>query len=357
LLLAQRLRARAGGPEDYDEWGAGWTHAELEPYLDRAERELGAHWIPREDLSPWHRAFADTGGEETLRHPYNIRGGVRCNAAFAYLDRARGRPNLTILGDTVVDRLEEGLVTPGGPIEAGTVVLAAGAYGTPGILLRSGIGPGLDHDLPVGEFLSDHLDVGLGWEPTERCHDEVREFEGTHQLFMAGVTIRGHSGCDPAGLADLFLFPALEPGPEISSAVFVMKPGSLGSVRLTGPSAEDPPAIDHGFLRNAGDADALAEGFEQLRATASPEPVSRYAGRELRPGVEVSAAEHVRTAARGFFHPTGTCGMGRVVDERCRLLGREDIVVADASVMPTIPRANTLLTVVAVAERLAELIA
>jgi choline dehydrogenase len=344
-----------GEPADYDEWGSGWTNAELEPYFDRAERSLGAYWFPREDLSPWHRAFADACRDETIEHPFNLRGTVRWNAAFAYLDPARTRANLTILGDTIVDRLEDGrVVTPRGTFAARTVALAAGAYGTPGVLLRSGIGPGLEHDLPVGENLADHVGVGMAWDPTGRCVDEVAAHEAAHPLYMAGATIRARSGRDPAGLPDLFFFPGLDPGPEISAAVFAMKPRSRGSVRLTSADPEAALAIDHGFLRDPHDADVLTAGFQQLRALAAREPVSLYAGRERRPGERVGSAEHVRTAARGFFHPVGTAAMGSVVDSGCRVLGLDEVVVVDASMMPTIPRANTALTVAAVAERLAE---
>ena len=81
-----------------------------------------------------------------------------------------------------------------------------------------------------------------------------------------------------------------------------------------------------------------------------------YAGEEVRPGAGVTAEAHVRESARGFFHPTGTCAIGSVVDARGRVLGMEGLVIGDASIMPTIPRANTNLTVAAVAERLAETI-
>jgi choline dehydrogenase-like flavoprotein len=84
--------------------------------------------------------------------------------------------------------------------------------------------------------------------------------------------------------------------------------------------------------------------------------VRRYAGREIRPGEEVDAVTHVRATARGFFHPTGTCAMGAVVDEGGRVFGYENLIVADASIMPTIPRANTNLTTAAIAEKLAETI-
>ena len=84
------------------------------------------------------------------------------------------------------------------------------------------------------------------------------------------------------------------------------------------------------------------------------EPVAAYAGRELRPGPQVGAREHVEASARGFFHPVGTCAIGSVVDGGGRVLGLDGLVVADASIMPTIPRANTNLSTLALAERLAE---
>ncbi len=336
-----------GEPRDYDEWPEGWRSADLEPYLDRAERELRGRLFELDELSPWHRAFAEAGGEDTISHPFNVVGSTRWNAAFAYLDPARSRPNLTIVADTLVDRVlldgdrALGVATPRGELRSGTVVLAAGAYGTPGILLRSGFGP------PVGEELADHVGVGMGWQPTQAVQDDCAGFEAEHPLFMAGVTVR---------TGDLFLFPALDPGYEISSAVFFMKPRSRGSVRLTAPDPEAPLAIEHGFLADPADGEPLVEGLERLRELVNVARVSRYVAGELRPGPEADLAAYVRANARGFFHPTGTCAMGAVVDERCRVLGIESLAVGDASVMPTIPRANTNLTVAAVAERLAELL-
>jgi choline dehydrogenase len=100
----------------------------------------------------------------------------------------------------------------------------------------------------------------------------------------------------------------------------------------------------------------LVEGFTRLREFGQAEPIRRYAARESRPGEDVDAETHVRETARGFFHPTGTCSMGAVVDERGRVYGHEGLVVADASIMPTIPRANTNLSTAAIAEKLAETI-
>lgn len=354
-----------GYPADYDEWGPGWTYAELEPCLARAERELRMRRQELDEISPWHRAFAEAAGDDTILNPMNAVGGTRWNAAFAYLDPARDRPNLTIMGDTLVDRVlldgvrAIGATTSSGELRAELVVLAASAYGSPGILLRSGIGP--ESGLPVGDGLLDHVGVGMAWEPTALVQDDIARFEVEHPLFMGHITIALRSSLCPEGICDLFVFPAIAPaeegaGYEISGAAFAMKPRSTGTVRLIDDDPRTPLAIDHGFLADPHDADVLVEGFERLRELGASEPVRRYASKELRPGPDVAAREHVLAEARGFFHPVGTCAIGSVVDPSGRVLGYESLVVADASIMPTVPAANTNLSTAALAERIAELV-
>ena len=346
-----------GAPSDYD-WGPGWSYAELSPYLRRAERELRMRDTPLDALSPWHELFVDAAApDDTIVHSVNAVDTVRWNAAFAYVDPARGRENLTVLGDTIVDRVllegrrAVGAATSAGELRADTVVVAAGAYGSPGILLRSGI-----DDLPVGEGLLDHVGVGFSYEPTERMRDELAAFEAVAPLWMGQVTIRARSSSCPEGVCDLFFFPAADPGGAISAAVFAMKPVSRGRVRVRSRDPEAPLAIDHGFLRDDRDRAVLAEGVDLVREFVSRESFRPFVAREERPGADVRAEVYVRAAKRGFFHPTGTCAIGRVVDSKCRVLGYEGLVVADASVLPDIPRANTNLTVAAVAERLSELL-
>jgi choline dehydrogenase-like flavoprotein len=351
----------AGAPADYDEWGDGWSYGAIEPYLRRAERQMRVRRLEPAELSPWHRAFAETCGDAAIVHPVNAMGAVRWNTAFAYLDPVRGRDDLTILADTLVDRVllegdrAVGVATTAGELRARIVVLAAGAYGSPGILLRSGIGP--ERGLPVGEGLIDHVGVGFGYEGTDRLQREVAAFERSHPLFMAQVTVAVSSSACAAGLSDLFFFPGLDPpgahGFEVSVAVFAMKPASRGSVRLNSSDPRAPLSIDHGFLSDSDDAAVLAEGVESLRRLAAGDAVREYAGWETRPGPEVDAMTHVRGAARGFFHPVATCAIGRVVDGGGRVYGLDGLLVADASIMPTIPRANTNLSTVALAERLA----
>jgi choline dehydrogenase len=354
-----------GAPADYDEWGHGWSHAAIEPYLERAEKELRVHRIAREELSPWHRSFAEAGGDDAILHPVNTVGSVRWNTAFAYLDPARGRPNLTVLADTLADRVllegdrAVGIATPAGELRAGAVVLSAGAYGSPGILLRSGIDR--ERELPVGEGLSDHVGVGFGFEGTEALQRETAEFERTQPVYMSQVTVIMASSVCSEGLTDLLFFPGVDPpverGYEVSVAVFAMKPSSRGSVRLASSDPRAPLLIDHGFLADERDADVLIEGVEALRRLTSGDPIGRYAGREIRPGADVPAPTLVRAGARGFFHPVATCAIGSVVDGGGRVYGMDGLHVADASVMPTIPRANTNLSTIAVAERMAESIA
>lgn len=353
--------ALRGAPADYDEWGHGWSHEALEPYLGRAEEALRVRTLAVDELTPWHRAFAEAAGGDAILHPVNAVGAVRWNAAFAYLDPARGRANLTILADTLVDRVlldgdrAAGVVTTSGELRAGTVVLAAGAYGSPGILLRSGIGP---QRLPVGEGLCDHVGVGLGYDGTDALHEAAASFERAHPLFMAQVSIALRSSRCPPGLHDIFIFPAIDPPAQgrylPSVGVFNMKPRSRGSVRLTAPDPRAPLAIDHGFLTAPGDAEVVCEGVDALRRLAASHVVSEL-GWEARPGPGVDALSHLNATVRGFFHPVGTCAIGRVVDGRGRVDGIDGLYVADASVMPTIPSANPQLTVLAVADRLADM--
>jgi choline dehydrogenase len=344
-----------GAPADYD-WGPEWSYDAFAPYLRRAAETLQTHVLADEELTPWHRAFREAGGADAIVHPVNIVDGVRWHSGFAYVDPARNRPNLTILADTLVDRvlLEDGRATGavagGTELRADVVVVSAGAYGSPGILLRSRLG----EDLPVGEGLVDHVGTGAGWEPTERLLAETADHEAEHGLYLGQVTIAVQSRSCPPGVRDLFVFPAIEVGPEISGAAFAMKPFSRGSVRLHSPEPDAPLAIDHGFLRDERDVEVLAEGFERLRDLAASENVRPYAARELRPGAEVGAEEHVRATARGFFHPVATCAIGSVLDQRCRVLGVENLYVVDASTVPEIPCANTNLTTIALAERAAE---
>jgi choline dehydrogenase len=371
-----------GAPSDYDEWGPGWTAAELEPFLRRAATAIRSRRFSDEEIAPVSRALLE--GTRELGYPVledasepragagpfpvNAVGTVRWNAAFAYLDPARARPNLTILADALVDRVRlEGtratgiVLADGVEIGARVVVVTASSYGSPAILLRSGIGP--ERDLPVGENLIDHPGVGAGWQASERLQVETRRFAQDHPVFMGGITFKARSRECPEDLWDLHVFPATEPGKdelghptgryELSAAVFAMKPHSRGRVTLADADPRIPPIIEHGFLTDPRDLPVLLDGLELLRSLASSEAMCPYNEGEIRPGPGADPEAYIRSAVRGYFHPVGTCALGSVVDERGRVFGFENLYVGDASLMPTIPRANTHLSTLAVAEKIA----
>jgi choline dehydrogenase len=309
------------------------------------------------------------------RLPVNAVDGTRWNTAFAYLDPARVRPNLTVVSDSCVDRIAldgtraTGVVTAAGEtVEADVVVLTAGAYFSPAILLRSGIGPEPElarHNipvvaaLPVGEVLLDHHGTGIAWPPNatlnRRTADHVRR---TGPVYAPHAFVKAASTtCDKASW-DLHLVSwtnEVEEGDgyEASIGVFHMKPGSAGRVRLRSRDPQELPEVERGFLREPSDLVTVVEGLELARALASQAPLARLLGPERMPGDEPLDG-YTRRMMRNYFHPAGTCGMGRVVDASGRVLGVDQLVVADASIMPTIPRANTNLTTVAIAERLAD---
>jgi choline dehydrogenase-like flavoprotein len=336
-----------GEPRDYDEWGPGWTYADVEPYLDRAEEAIGTRSGIAPDPAPWHRAVLDAApsvGVPAAPFPANARDGVRWNAAFAYLDPVRAR--VAIRADTLVDRVDPPrVVTDREVLEAETIVLAAGAYGTPAILLRSGLGDAL----PVGENLVDHPGVGVRWTPTAALVADTAAHERAH-----GPLFQPHAAVTPP---DLHLLPWTNPadggGYEISMAVFFLKPHSRGRVTLTSSDPAAPPRIQHGFLADERDVEPLVRGVDVARALAAAGPLAAYAAAETAPGEE-DVERYVRANVRGYFHPVGTCALGAVCDARGRVLGHEALVVADASLMPTIPRANTHLSALAVAEKIAE---
>jgi choline dehydrogenase len=369
-----------GARSDYDEWCDGWTFPEFEPYLRRAEAMLRARRDRHGETTPWHDALLAAAARVGLPRlddvndldatsggapfPTNAVGAVRWNTAFAYLDEARRRSNLVILADTLVDRVllddgrAVGVETTNGSLRADTVVVAAGAYGSPLVLLRSGIGPaGELHDrgiesiaeLPVGRGLADHPAVGLEWAPTEAL------VPASGRVFEPSVLIRACSRACPPGTWDLHILPwtsETADGWQLTMVVYLLKPDSRGSVHLASRDPGLPPVIEHGFLRDQRDLERLVDAVDLGRRLAE----EAGAGAELRGGERVDLEAQVRETVRGIFHPTGTCAIGSVVDGCGRVLGVEGLIVADASIMPTIPRANTNLTTVALAERLSELV-
>jgi choline dehydrogenase-like flavoprotein len=402
--------ALRGIPDDYDRWAtelgcAGWSWADMLPLFLRVEDDAdhggdGLHGrggplpiarVPIGEHAPLDRAIAAAAA--ALGHPtcddyhaigatgvshaaLTVGGGRRVSTNDAYLEPARSRPNLVIRGDTLVDRVVRrgrravGVRTADG-LEVGAphVILCAGAIHSPAILLRSGIGPGAGR--PVGANLVDHA-ATAGFEIS--LSDEGRAPDGDAPI--CNVLLRYTSGLADAGPNDMQMvwFPALgSSGPGRAQARLIgaaMRVFSRGSVRLRSDDPHDDPAVDFGMLTDERDRVRMRDLIRRMVAivrhpavaaittavTAGADPLDALATDDA---IDAWLAAHVAD----YVHAVGTCRMGAaddpaaVVDPACWVIGYEGLRVCDASVMPDIPRANTHLTTVAIAEGLASMIA
>jgi choline dehydrogenase len=304
------------------------------------------------------------------------------STAITYLSEARDRPNLTIRPDTLVTSVDlmgtraNGIrLLDGTLVEGDRVVLAAGTYGSPAILTRSGIGP-IDElerlgippvlDLPgVGANLSDHalLSIDLPTRPSE-----------SPSRFGVHATLRS-TVAQPDGPADLMMFTAgpfdADPEQIPGGAVFgivvgLMAPRSRGWVRLVSIDPNAPPRIHLGHLTEAKDLEAILDGINEARRIAlSDAVVAISTGPELSPGPQVASGDRQALAAWAaravstFHHPVGTCAMGpesqvdAVTDTHGVVHGTENLTVADASIMPTVPTGTPNLPTIMVAEHIA----
>jgi choline dehydrogenase len=408
-----------GSAADYDGWAdrgnPGWSFADLLPYFRRAEADpLGGPLhctdgpVPvfratEAALSPLDRAFAaaaeslgfppvaDFNGDRVQRPgigptPQNVARGVRMHAAWTYLAPARFRSNLTLFADALVDRVcvEDGCATgvrtaDGREVRGRQVVLCAGAYGSPAILLRSGIGPATDLralDLPVvanrrgvGAHLLDHPAVTFANGDDFTAYWVTPEYTPTAPSAIPTL-LKARSHQTVAEI-DLYLTHGQFRDEERERWVawFVLDlevARSQGRVRLTAPDPAATLDIDHAYLSDPTDVEALCHGLALVRRLVTTRPLAdaidplpgqtpEWDGRdELRAWVR----DHVTTT----FHPSSTCRMGpdtdpqAVVDHAGRVYGVAGLRVVDASIFPTSPRANIHCTVVAVAEKLADAI-
>jgi choline dehydrogenase len=307
---------------------------------------------------------------------------MRMSTAITYLNLARGRPNLTIQPETMVASVEcKGTravgvrLVDGTLIAADRVVLAAGAYASPGLLTRSGIGPveelqrlGIRPilDLPgVGTNLSDHalLSIDLPTRPSP-----------SPSRFAVHASL--HSTiAHPGGPPDLMLFTAgpfdVDPeqipgGAAFGIVVGLMAPRSRGWVRLTSDSPKDPPRIHFGHLTEPEDLEAMLDGITEARHIAHSDPVaSVVTGAELSPGPAAARGDRQALASWAlgavstFHHPAGTCAMGpapesgAVTDNHGSVHGIAGLTVADASIMPVVPTGTPNLPIIMVAEHIA----
>ena len=429
-----------GTRHDYDRWEAsgcaGWGWDAVEPYFLKSEdnaRGASAHHgaggpLAVSDLrapSPLSDEFVQAGVElgyprtddfngETQDGfgPYQVtqRGGARASAAKAFLDPARSRPNLTVETGVHAHRIlfedgrAAGVVVEQDGAErtvraAREVVLSAGAFGSPHLLMLSGVGPAAhlaEHgiethvDAPgVGGNLQDHLACGAAWSTTHTgtldAAESLRNIGRNLYQYLVHKTgpfssnvgeAGGFVRSDPARstpdiqfhfapgffLEHGFRNPTGKAG--YSMLGLVLDPASRGTVRLTSADARDHAAVDPNYLDAEDDvrrsvwAFRLTQRLGEAAAFAAHRTAPFEPERHLETDAEITA--FLRAHAETLYHPVGTCAMGgdatAVVDPELRVRGVDGLRVVDASVMPTIVSGNTNAPTVMIAERAADLI-
>lgn len=394
-----------GHRRDYDDWEAagnpGWGADELKPLFDQGTRMMRVKRYRADELTPWQNAWYEGGSAiglpklETLNEldetvgfapeDNNIVDGVRWNTAFAYLDPVRHLPNLRVVGEAHVDRviLAGGRTRGVSVVHQGrlvdvwseNVVVCGGAFNSPQVLQRSGLGPsallkelGIEvvEDLPgVGENLHDQPFALMSWSGSERMSAAMDALRASGWAPDEQAMAKSASSFDP-DVFDLHFLPYSPThrgdAKRWSCGVGALLPRSRGYVRITSRDLEAKPLIDHRFLSDpeGHDAKVLAEGMEQLRAIAAAPEMAALVGREIHPGADVhNLVAHVQANPDNYWHPVGTCAMGpaedpgAVVGNRGQVHGVEGLFVADASIMPRIPRATTAMPAVVIGERIA----
>jgi choline dehydrogenase len=399
-----------GSRLDYDGWAAmgnpGWSTDELLPFFHAVSERLRVRIPPRDEVTPYQLAWLDAAPRAGIPivadlnkldenigmapSPANLADGIRFNASFAYLDPVRSRENLTIVGGALTNRL---LIRSGrveavrmiqsgreSLVRAGRVVLAAGTYGSPAILIRSGVGNPSDMralgiepivDLPgVGMNLHDHPVFYLTFTGTRKLEAAMTEFGRSHWMPEEQTIAKARSSWCGAGF-DLHLYPVGGPAADNPATwnwllpVACMTPHSRGVLKLKSIDPTASPTLDHNYLGDSDTEDAriLVDGVRLAREIASAPPLAALLGDEKEPGLRLNSREEIEECMRAniahYYHPVGTCAMGStrdrnaVVDSRGRVHGLDNGYVADASVMPAIPRANTNIPALVVGLRIA----
>jgi len=432
-----------GYPSDYDEWADlgcdGWDWASVRPYFLRSERfEDGADafhggdgplqvrhqsqpraiteaWldacgtlqIPRND--DFNGARMDGAGRFHVTQFFDgAHAGERCSAAAGYLHPVMGRKNLTVLTRAVVEKvcLQDRRAT-GVQLRDKTgsrrilarreVILSAGAFGSPQILLLSGIGPedelvrhGIEtnHALPgVGQNLQDHLDYTISYH-SKRSDVVGLGPAGLARLGFAGLRwARTGSGAFASPMAEGGAFLKSDPAltrPDLqmhfvigivddhmrklhfrngySCHVCQLRPYSRGSVGLKSADPTAAPRIDPAYLSDPRDLPVMMAGARIMEQVMEAAPLAPWRGKRLygHDGSDVGLEADIRARADTIYHPVGTCRMGRdadaVVDPMLKVHGIDGLRVVDASVMPRLVGGNTNAPTIMIAEKAADTI-
>jgi choline dehydrogenase len=417
-----------GNRADYDEWAAmgfdGWGYEDVLPYFKRAEdNERGAsryHGVggplsvsESRSMHPVVEAWVEAAGQAGIPHNEDVNGatqdgagryqvtqrdGRRCSTAVAYLHPAAARGNVDVLTDARVYRiLFEGKRAVGvelmrhGALEQvraeREVIVSAGAYHSPQLLMLSGVGPSealtplnieTFHELPVGQNLQDHVMLNFvcltdkgslissltpeafalfesdGRGPVSSNGGEGGAFVRTRDGLSA-PDVQFHIGC--LLLHEEFLGVPFDDAYTFGPAV--VKPTSRGMVTLRSPLPHARPRIIHNYLTTDEDRASMIAGVRlNFEISAAPGLKDWRRADFLVPKSDSDAdiMDFVERRAHTLYHPVGTCAMGSVVDDELRVIGLDGLRVVDASVMPTIPRGNTNAPTIMVAEKAADII-
>jgi choline dehydrogenase len=397
---------------DHDRWARehgleDWSWDDTLRAFQRAERtSAGAdalhgragpfpiHQLGFEETSDMQRAFveaavaigyprvADFNGREPFGagpYPMNTRMGSRLNAGMTYLDaETRSRPKLTIRCRAEVDSVildgnrATGLRLIGGEQARGVeVILSGGTYGSPAILMRSGIGPADElhrlgiavvADLPVGTRLQDHPFYFTMWA--------ARKDKVGLGIPPVGAILWGRSRQAAPDDLDLHVTAVHygDPATSPTGAIFMLaiantRPVSVGSFRLRSRDPHVVPIIDLAFLKERRDREVLIDGVEIARTIAATEPLSNFIHSEMAPGSDADSRAKIEACLAGsldtYHHPTSTVPMGgdrdphAVVDGEGRVRGIRNLRVVDASIFPDVPSVATHVTTLLAAEHIA----
>jgi choline dehydrogenase len=317
-----------------------------------------------------------------------IRDGRRQSMARSYLYPVLANPNVTVVVNTHVDRLElSGTKVTGvritragvqSVIGANTeVIVSAGGINTPKLLMLSGIGDekqlkehGIKtvvHSKEVGKNFQDHiLHGGCIWEPKE--HVPHRNSAANAAGFLKS---RPGLASPDVNLVQIELPYASDvvgkqyapPGTSWAICAGLVAPKSRGEIRLRSSDAKDRPIVDARFLSHPDDVKALAYGIEVSREIGNSAAMKDFVKREVAPGKKLTGKameDFVRNGATTYFHQAGTCRMGNdseaVVDSNLRVNGVQGLRIADSSIMPRIASVATMATCALIGERMADIL-
>jgi len=430
-----------GHPGDYDDWAAtgarGWSYAELLPYFLRSEHNpsfadspyhhvggpMAVSSIPQ--VNPLATAFlesirslglkdcADFNGADPEgfgARQGTIRNGRRESGVSAFLRPVERRRNLKVIVNALAHRvlLEQHraiglqIERDGSPLTLTArreVILCGGSYGSPALLLRSGIGPvghlksaGIQpiHELAgVGQGLRDHpsaeiqmvtrdtTSYGVSWPKmfanalTLLRYLAFRNGPIASNLFEAHGFFKSDPVLPRPDL-QIIMVPArrnekplaLPRGHGYGVIAALVRPKSFGSIRIVSPDARDKPLIDLNLLADFDDVVRIRTGLRLARRILNGKDFERYHATELKPGshadTDQQLDQHIRQTCAIVHHPTSSCRMGddagAVVDWNLKVHGIEGLRVVDASICPTLPAGNTNAIVVMIAEKAADLI-